>query len=317
MRRAAHSRYLAAGFNHFQQSTLRSSFVLQFTGTNKHLVPAGIQFRSMSSTQVTLASEGDGSAPVRVPRIPDDAPVVGGATYLNAEQAAAVDAYLMRKGFFTTEQLMELAGLSAAQVIEEVYDREHVDRVLVVCGPGNNGGDGYVIARHLAIFGYQNVEIICPRPATKPQFLSLIAQAEACGATVRPDLPAPDTIDLTATVIVDAIFGYSFSGEIREPYRTVIDELNRLKGAHIVSVDIPSGWDVNTGPKNGTGIQAPSVVISLMSPKCGMAGYNGIHYLGGRFLPSSALVPIQRDLNIKLPAFSGSKQFVRLLNSSL
>jgi hydroxyethylthiazole kinase-like uncharacterized protein yjeF len=58
------------------------------------------------------------------------------------------------KGRFSVDQLMELAGLSVAQIIYEVYPLEFNKRILVCCGPGNNGGDGIVAARHLAHFGY-------------------------------------------------------------------------------------------------------------------------------------------------------------------
>lgn len=75
--------------------------------------------------------------------------------YLTQEEAKRLDDALMDPsiGAFTLEQLMELAGLSVAQAIVNIY--ENLANVLIVCGPGNNGGDGLVCARHLCQFGFK------------------------------------------------------------------------------------------------------------------------------------------------------------------
>ena len=65
---------------------------------------------------------------------------------------------------------MELAGLSVAESITKVYDAQTYSKVLIVAGPGNNGGDGLVAARHLKHFGYQP-SIYYPKPSTKTLFL--------------------------------------------------------------------------------------------------------------------------------------------------
>ena len=75
--------------------------------------------------------------------------------YLSQQEARALDGRLMSDEFgFSLEQLMELAGLSVAAAIHDHYPLEGHRAVLVLCGPGNNGGDGLVAARHLASFGY-------------------------------------------------------------------------------------------------------------------------------------------------------------------
>ena len=65
---------------------------------------------------------------------------------------------------------MELAGLSVAEAITKVYDAVAFSKILIVAGPGNNGGDGLVTARHLKHFGYQP-SIYYPKPSSKPLFL--------------------------------------------------------------------------------------------------------------------------------------------------
>jgi hypothetical protein len=71
---------------------------------------------------------------------------------------AQIDEELMNTaGAFSLDQLMELAGLACAQTLAKVYHKEKYSRVLVCCGPGNQGGDGLVAARHLGMFGYKPV----------------------------------------------------------------------------------------------------------------------------------------------------------------
>lgn len=84
-------------------------------------------------------------------------------------------------------------------------------------------------------------------------------------------------------VILDAIFGFSFKPPVRAPFDSVLPLLTE---AHlpIVSVDIPSGWDVEKGNDAGIGL-LPDVLISLTAPKEGVKNFTGRHFLGGRFVP--------------------------------
>ena len=97
------------------------------------------------STTVDLTKD-DAAQPVSVPT----------TTHISASQAAEIDVKLMGPEYgFTLEQLMELAGLSVAAATQRVFPvtPDTHQRILVLCGPGNNGGDGLVAARHLAHFG--------------------------------------------------------------------------------------------------------------------------------------------------------------------
>lgn len=84
-------------------------------------------------------------------------------------------------------------------------------------------------------------------------------------------------------VILDAIFGFSFKPPVRAPFDMALPLLSS-SGLPIVSVDIPSGWDVEEGNKHGVGLE-PDVLISLTAPKEGARGFKGRHWLGGRFVP--------------------------------
>lgn len=85
-----------------------------------------------------------------------------------------------------------------------------------------------------------------------------------------------------ADVILDAIFGFSFKPPVRAPFDSALKLISDSM-LPIVSVDIPSGWDVEKGNAAGVGLN-PDVLISLTAPKEGARGFKGRHFLGGRFV---------------------------------
>ncbi len=236
-------------------------------------------------------------------------------SFLGQQQAYDLDVELM--SVFSTDQLMELAGLSVAAAVKEHYSasRRAPDHTLVFCGPGNNGGDGLVAARHLSLFGFPDVRIVYPKKTEKPLMLALLKQAEMCGISVEREWTPPQIFSATSsfTVVVDAIFGYSFAaGDIRQPFASIIDGINAWRrslpsNVELVSVDIPSGWHVEKGQLPGAGgLDAPNVLVSLMLPKLGVRSFQGSHYLGGRFVPQL----FAAKHNLLIPPFPASSQFV-------
>ena len=107
--------------------------------------------------------------------------------------------------------------------------------------------------------------------------------------------------------MVDALFGFSFHGSVRAPFDTVLAALRASGAPPIVSVDIPSGWDVEAGDKAGLGLQ-PAVLVSLSAPKLCAQNFCGRHFLGGRFIPPS----LAREFNLDLPEYPGTEQVVEL-----
>lgn len=83
-------------------------------------------------------------------------------------------------------------------------------------------------------------------------------------------------------VVLDAIFGFSFKPPVRAPFDAALPLITASK-LPIVSVDIPSGWDVEKGNDAGLGLE-PDVLISLTAPKEGSRSFKGRHFLGGRFV---------------------------------
>lgn len=201
--------------------------------------------------------------------------------YLNQQQAIQLDKDLMGPYQYSLVQLMEIAGLAVAQVVCKEYpsNEKQKRRVLIACGPGNNGGDGLVAARYLQIFGY-DVTVLYPKHSSTEHLQLLVKQLETQGIPVVSEVSS-----YNHDLVIDAIFGFSFKGPIRGVFTGIIERINALS-VPIVSVDIPSGWDVEKGYVND-GIASPAVLISLSAPKEGVRSFTGCHYLGGRFIPQA------------------------------
>jgi NAD(P)H-hydrate epimerase len=172
-------------------------------------------------------------------------------------------------------------------------------RILVACGPGNNGieiirsissllttkfskitgGDGLVAARHLWHYGYKPT-IYYPKQSKNDLYQRLSKQLK--------DLNIPFTDDFHSALqstdhIVDAIFGFSFEGEVREPFPKVIEALRDTR-IPVLAVDAPSSWNIETGPPDsgpGKGFM-PEALISLTAPKPLVRWFKGRHFMGGR-----------------------------------
>lgn len=99
--------------------------------------------------------------------------------------------------------------------------------------------------------------------------------------TIAPGTDVQSLRDALARsdVILDAIFGFSFQPPVRAPFDAALPLLT-ASGLPIVSVDIPSGWDVEKGNAAGVGLN-PDVLLSLTAPKEGARGFKGRHFLGG------------------------------------
>jgi len=232
----------------------------------------------------------------------------GDITYLTQAQAVRVDEELMGEVLgFSIDQLMELAGLSCACSVASVYQAP--SRVLIICGPGNNGGDGLVCARHLHHFGHQ-VSVCYPKPTDRALYHGLVKQCRALGIPfVSPDDMLARPLSEQTDVVVDAMFGFSFKGDPRPPFDKILAALvPEASPPPIASVDIPSGWQVEEGDVGGKGIK-PTMLISLTAPKLCARKFEGPHhFLGGRFVPPA----IAEQFGLVLPAYPGTEQCVRI-----
>lgn len=233
-------------------------------------------------------------------------------SYVNATTAQAIDIELMQTPGFSIDQLMELAGLSVASAVSD-YAHNHVSlsddkRICLICGPGNNGGDGLVAARHLKHFGFKPSVVYPKKSKSSFQlFDNLVKQCNDLGipvlsaAEIQEDSQFLDQFD----VVVDAMFGFSFSGRAREPFYSIIEALKK-SSVPVLSVDLPSGWNVDEGDLHDTGF-LPQAVISLTVPKKCMSSYDGVHYVGGRFVPPS----VQQQFKLELPYYYDTNQVAK------
>lgn len=153
------------------------------------------------------------------------------ARFLTAAEAARIDAALMSTPGFSLDQLMELAGLAVASSVYQQYPPARNSSVLVVAGPGNNGGDGLVAARHLWHFGYKPSVVYPKRPSKGSSvqlFQNLVQQLEDLDIPISDVLPDGNALlrdPRPYDLIIDAIFGFSFKGELRAPFDSIVATL--------------------------------------------------------------------------------------------
>lgn len=163
--------------------------------------------------------------------------------------------------------LMERAGTAVA---EEVGRRFPDGLVLVAAGGGNNGGDGWVAARLMRERG-REVRVLAVADPGQLRGVAAAAFADARAAGVPFDFPPPLGIDAApqlarAGVIVDALFGIGFRGDVREPYASFIREMLDAD-APVVAVDVPSGVEADTGIVRQPYISAAlTVTFSALKP---------------------------------------------------
>ena len=149
-------------------------------------------------------------------------------------------------------RLMENAGSAAAKEIRSSYQLEG-KRIVIVCGKGNNGGDGYVIARKL-LENSAHIRVISIEPPATDSAKEMLAKAVTLG--IRPvDFDNYETLCCQyindADLIVDAIFGTGFSGAAGGIYAAAISAIN-YSSAPVVAVDVPSGISGDKGYRGRT-----------------------------------------------------------------
>ncbi len=183
--------------------------------------------------------------------------------------------------------LMENAGRGAAEhIVEALAGRIEGRRVTIACGGGNNGGDGFVIARHLHNAGAAVTILLTTEPAhLKGDAETNYRIAAAMNLPMQPCSTADQIQHATTALmrsdcIVDALLGTGFRGEVRSPLKELIDEINTagLHGIKVVAVDVPSGLDCQTGEPGGA-VRA-SLTVTFAAPKVGMLADAAARYIG-------------------------------------
>ncbi len=195
--------------------------------------------------------------------------------------------------------LMENAGAKVARVVSEVEGSVKGKKVLVVAGPGNNGGDAFVAARHLAGMGARVAVILLSTPErirTRETRHNWSILERMC-MTVERHVAADEreVMELkqlfgSVEVIVDGIFGTGIRGEVREPFKTAIGLINSSQ-ARIYSIDVPSGVDPDTGSYSLA--VRPHITVTLHGPKP-FTSVPGVH--SGRLFVEDIGAPPESEL---------------------
>jgi NAD(P)H-hydrate epimerase len=189
--------------------------------------------------------------------------------------------------------LMENAGLACAETALSMLTAPCKSRVCILCGTGNNGGDGYVIARHLWNHGVHVEVFVFGNRANVTGdalvHLTILTHLNVAVRTLQADQFANLAWLPTSDLLVDALLGTGLQGNLREPYIQLIDAIN-LAGKPVLAVDIPSGLDCDTGIPLGTAIKADRTV-SFVAMKAGFLNPDAAHYTGQVTVASIGVVP--------------------------
>lgn len=196
---------------------------------------------------------------------------------LTVVQMTKADSLTVESGL-SGKDLMEAAGKAVADTAAQYYPD---CPVLVLCGPGNNGGDGFVAARYLAGQG-TDVRVACLVPVDK-------LSGEAAWAAAGWSGPVDNFVDISvdkAPLVIDAVFGTGLTRDLESP---VTDAFAKIKAANcpVLAVDIPSGVNGDTGAADESALHAAHTVTffrkklgHLLYPGAGLCGKVSVHAIG-------------------------------------
>ena len=221
--------------------------------------------------------------------------------YVTASQMKEIDRTAIDKHGVPASRLMENAG---AAVADEALKSLKEGDILVVSGYGNNGGDGFVAARHLIKKGRNVIVFLAGRPRpfsreTGDNFKALIESGSAPRAVY-------DTAGMEKAfaglprcgLIIDALFGIGIKGRLDDFYIALIDRINAV-GATVISVDLPSGLDADTGAPCPVAVKAAKTV-TLALPKAGFNNPDAKAYTGEVVVADIGIPPAAVDSVLRM-----------------
>lgn len=219
--------------------------------------------------------------------------------------------------------LMENAGRAVSKVVFEEFPKlssslktlplgryPRSQRIAIFAGGGNNGGDGFVIARHLISGGMDVTTYLAsdPKKYRGDALTNLEALRKIGGKLIdiRNSLPEYREADL----IIDALLGTGLERDVEGIYRDLIDFINSQPVPRI-AVDIPSGLDANTGFPLGVSVKA-DVTVTFVVPKIGLAIYPGIDYAGKVYVADiTTPKPLEKDVTSELTTYETVRRILK------
>jgi NAD(P)H-hydrate epimerase len=203
-------------------------------------------------------------------------------------------------------RLMEHAGTAVAAAVRALatdLGRWGTGPIVILCGPGNNGGDGYVVARRLALHGASVVVAVVasearPKGASAARNWDRIAQDEGITKVhlgVARDVAMFGQGIEKAAVVVDALLGTGVRGALREPIRSAVDVVAKARaaGVPIVAVDTPTAVDLSSGEPSDPAVQA-DLTVTFHRPKTGLLTKRGAAH-AGKVLVAPIGIPPEAD----------------------
>tara|TARA_R110000868_G_C10674978_1_gene746973 strand:+ start:194 stop:784 length:591 start_codon:yes stop_codon:yes gene_type:complete len=186
---------------------------------------------------------------------------------LSRKQAKELDKIAMEKYGIPGIVLMENAGRC---IVELFLKYEPKGKIVIICGEGNNGGDGFVVARYLTNLDYQVHVILVSDPKKIHGDAKInydVSMSLNIPITFVSDEKSQgvESIVSDSNWIIDALFGTGLCGEVKEPYSKIIKIMNKAN-KKILAIDIPSGLDCDTGEPLGVAIKA-TVTVSMVGSK--------------------------------------------------
>ena len=184
----------------------------------------------------------------------------------------AADHYTIETIGIPSLVLMERAALQVVETVKK--EKIDITRSLIVCGSGNNGGDGIAVGRLLLEKGAKVTVVLAGNPDhCTEEAKEQIRIFQAIGGTVEREIPQE-----SYTAVFDALFGIGLSRKVEGRYAGILERMNEMEAAK-VAVDIPSGIDSSTGEVLGTAFQA-DLTVTFAYLKTGMALFPGALYAG-------------------------------------
>ncbi|MHC4172401.1 MAG: NAD(P)H-hydrate epimerase [Planctomycetota bacterium] len=223
---------------------------------------------------------------------------------MSRDEVRAFDSWAINTLGIPGMVLMENAGRSCAELIKDKLKDVAGPKVCIFCGTGNNGGDGYVIARVLINSGFEVVVVICGdlNKIKGDAKLNLDILERLGGRIERLNLRAGDIADQVkafaadADMLVDSLFGTGLGGQLSDEYKQLIESINS-RNCPILAVDIPSGLDCDSGQPLGAAIRATYTVTFVAVKKGFTTANTASQYTDEIFVASIGVVPADETPN--------------------
>lgn len=194
----------------------------------------------------------------------------------DGKQMKRADSYTIQELRIPSLELMERAARGVVDVIER--QGSDLSHICVVCGSGNNGGDGFAVARMFAAEGFKVTAVSAGNPAHYTEETSFQRKKyEETGAPVSDRFEENEY-----SIIIDALFGVGLSREVTGEYAALIERMNKAEAVK-AAIDIPSGVSADTGAVLGTAFQA-DYTVTFQAEKLGLCLYPGQEYAGEVFV---------------------------------